>query len=65
MEQKVGQPLAPRRIEAHTNQGWGFASAIIVLAIMLTAGAFYINRTRYHSPNDVLAPTSSSSPAKH
>jgi hypothetical protein len=29
-----------------------------MLAAALVATAIYINRTRHHSPNDVLAPTS-------
>ena len=65
MEHKVGQPHVARRIPANPNQGWVFAGAIVALAVVLTAGAMYINRTRYHSPNDVLAPTSESAPAKH
>ena len=65
MEQKLGQPLVPRHIPANTSGGWPFAAVIVLLAIVLTAGAFYINRTRHHSPNDVLAPTSSSAPAQH
>lgn len=64
MEQKGGQPAPGRHIPANTSEGWVFAGAIVALAILLTAGAFYINRTRHHSPNDVLAPSGGSA-AQH
>ena len=57
MEQKAGQPLA-RHVPANNSDGWLIAGLTVVLAIVLVAGAMYINRTRFHSPNDVLAPTS-------
>lgn len=50
--------MADRYVPAHTNQGWGIAALVIVLAIALVAGAWYLNQTTHHSPNDVLAPTS-------
>ncbi len=65
MEQKVSQPPPPRHVAANTSDGWVAAGATVLLAILLTAGAFYINRTYYHSPNDVLAPTSESGAAQH
>jgi hypothetical protein len=64
MEQKSGQPHLDRHVEANNSDGWVMAGATVLLAIILTAGAFYINRTRYHSPNDVLAPTKAA-PAAH
>ena len=57
MEQKVSQPAPARHVAANTSDGWVAAGATVLLAIILTAGAFYINRTYHHSPNDVLAPT--------
>ena len=57
MEQKSGQPSPARHVEADNNAGWPIAGATVLLAILLVAGAIYINRTRFHSPNDVLAPT--------
>ena len=66
MEQNPGQRPLARHVHANNNDGWVMAGATVLLAIILTAGAFYINRTRHHSPNDVLAPTSSSAaPAQH
>jgi hypothetical protein len=42
-----------RYIEAKTNEGWGFASLIILLAIACIGMATYIHNTTYKSPNDV------------
>ena len=64
MEQKAGQPLA-RHVPANTSEGWLVAGATVLLAIVLTAGAFYINRTQHHSPNDVLAPSGGNAAAHH
>jgi hypothetical protein len=62
MEHKTGQPLA-RHVAANTSGGWLVAGATVLLAVILTAGAFYINRTQHHSPNDVLAPARGSAAA--
>lgn len=58
MEERAGQPTLARHVPVNTSQGWGVAAAVVVLAIALVASAIYINKTRHHSPNDVLAPTS-------
>ena len=42
-----------RYIEAKTNEGWGFASLIILLAVVCIATATYVHKTTYRSPNDV------------
>jgi hypothetical protein len=42
-----------RYIPAETNGGWGFASAVIVLALVLIAGVTYIHKTTYKHPTDV------------
>jgi uncharacterized membrane protein (DUF485 family) len=57
MEDKLGQPTPARHVPVNPSQGWGVAAAVVVLAIALVSSAIYINRTRHHSPNDVLAPT--------
>ena len=64
MEPKAGQPLS-RHVPADNNGGWLVAGATVILAIVLVAGALYINRTRYHSPNDVLAPSGGNAAAQH
>jgi hypothetical protein len=57
MADRVGQPTPARHVPVNTSQGWGIAAAVVTLAIVLVASAIYINRTKHHSPNDVLAPT--------
>lgn len=47
-----------RYIKADNNQGWPIAIIVIVLAVAITAGAWYLNQTTHYSPNDVLAPES-------
>ena len=42
-----------RYVPAETNGGWGFASGVIVLAIVLVAGVTYIHKTTYRHPTDV------------
>ena len=44
-----------RYIPAETNGGWGFASFVIVLALVLIAGVTYIHKTTYKHPTDVSA----------
>ena len=55
--------MEERYIKAHNNQGWGIAALVIALAIALVVWAWWMNRTTYHSPNDVLAPSSSAAGA--
>ena len=59
MDERVGQPVLARHVPVNTSQGWGVAAIVVLLAAALVATAIYINRTRFHSPNDVLAPSSS------
>jgi hypothetical protein len=42
-----------RYIPAETNGGWGFASGVIVLAIVLIAAVAYIHNATYKPPTDV------------
>ena len=63
MEERAGQPTLARHVPVNTSQGWGVAAGVVLLALALVATAIYINRTRFHSPNDVLAP--SSAPTTH
>ena len=42
-----------RYVPAETNGGWGFASAVIVFAVVLIAGVTYIHKTTYKHPTDV------------
>jgi hypothetical protein len=56
-----GQPLyirpmaqhVDRYVPADTNGGWGFATAVIVFALVLIAGVTYIHKTTYKHPTDV------------
>ena len=60
MEERAGQPTLARHVPVNTSQGWGVAAGVIALALVLIASAIYLNKTRFHSPNDVLAPSGSS-----
>ena len=60
MDERVGQPVLDRHVPVNTSQGWGVAAIVVLLAVTLVASVIYINKTRFHSPNDVLAPSSSS-----
>ena len=60
MEERVGQAPLARHVPVNTSQGWGVAAGVVLLALALIASAIYLNRTRFHSPNDVLAPTTRS-----
>ena len=42
-----------RYVPAETNGGWGFATAVIFLAIVLIAGVTYIHKQTYRHPTDV------------
>jgi hypothetical protein len=42
-----------RYVPAETNGGWGFASAVIILALVCIAGVTYIHKTTYKHPTDV------------
>lgn len=44
-----------RYIPAETNGGWGFATFVIVLAVVLIAGVTYVHKTTYKHPTDVTA----------
>lgn len=57
MDERASQPILSRHVPVNTSQGWGVAALVVALAIALVAGVIYINKTQFHSPNDVLAPT--------
>lgn len=61
MDERAGQPVLARHVPVNTSQGWGVAALVVALAIALVATVIYINKTRFHSPNDVLAPSTSAS----
>ena len=61
MDERAGQPVLARHVPVNTSQGWGVAALVVLLALVLIATVVYINKTRFHSPNDVLAPSSSTS----
>jgi len=42
-----------RYIEAKTNGGWGIASLVVTVAIVLIAAVTYFHKATYKSPNDV------------
>jgi hypothetical protein len=42
-----------RYVPAETNGGWGFASAVIGLALVLIGVVTYIHKTTYVHPTDV------------
>jgi hypothetical protein len=42
-----------RHIPAEANGGWGFATGIIVLALICIASATYIHKKTYKHPTDV------------
>ena len=60
MEERAGQPALGRHVPVNTSQGWGVAAGVVLLALALVASVIYINKTQFHSPNDVLAPSGSS-----
>ena len=41
-----------RYIPAHTNQGWGVAGLVALLALVCIAGATYLYQTTYKHPTD-------------
>lgn len=57
--------MSGRRIEGNFNQGWGFATFILLLAVGAFALAFVIHGNTYRSPNDVLGPSSASQSQAH
>lgn len=57
--------MEPRRIEGSFAQGWGIAITVLIVAAGLFIGAGMIKRATFHSPNDVLAPSSAESSAAH
>lgn len=42
-----------RYVPAETNSGWGFAGAVVTLALILIASVTYIHKTTYKHPTDV------------
>lgn len=42
-----------RYIPARTNQGWGIAGLVLLLAILCIAGATYLYQTTYRHPTDL------------
>jgi cbb3-type cytochrome oxidase subunit 3 len=52
-----------RYVPAETNGGWGFATFVIVLALVLIAGVTYIHKTTYKHPTDVTARAIGDAPA--
>ena len=42
-------------VPADNNAGWGFATAIIVLALVCIAGATYVHKATYKHPTDLTA----------
>lgn len=51
--------MTERYVKADNNQGWPIAIGVVILALALVAWAWNMNRTTYHSPNDVMAPAKS------
>lgn len=54
-------PATGRYARTPTNQGWGIAAGVVLLALALTYWAWHTKTTTFHSPNDVLAPAATSS----
>jgi len=44
---------------ARTNQGWGIALLVVLLAVTCWVGAWTIHRNTYREPTDPLAPAGS------
>lgn len=42
-----------RYVPADNNAGWGFATGIILLAVLCIAGATYVHKTQYKHPTDL------------
>ena len=42
-----------RYVPADTNGGWGFASAVIALAVLCIVVATYVHKQTYRHPTDV------------
>ena len=57
--------MEPRRVEGSFSQGWGIAITVLIVAAGFFIGAGMIKRATFHSPNDVLAPSSTESSAAH
>ena len=53
-------PATGRYARMPRNEGWGIAAGVVLLAIALTYWAWHTKETTHRSPNDVLAPTSTS-----
>ena len=51
------QQHTDRYVPAVSNGGWGFAAAIIGLALVLIATATYVHKRTYKHPTDVTAET--------
>lgn len=45
-------PTPAKHVPAKTNEGWPYAIATIVLAIVCAAGAWYIHNETYKHPTD-------------
>jgi len=49
------EPHKDRYVPADSNGGWGFATAIVVRALVLIAGVTYIHKATYKHPTDLTA----------
>ena len=46
-------PHTDRFVPADTNGGWGFATGVIILAVVCIATAAYVHNRSYKPPTDV------------
>lgn len=62
---EAGAATGEQKPVRNNAQGWGVATFIVLLAIALTAGAWWLHTETYRHPNDPAAPVGTEEHREH